>query len=163
MRELFNDANRRGILRSMDDEFSECLKKRFNCGLQIKVHIIGECRLDQLLGALERLASDGVPSDWLIKLTYNELCHPEQVDRIDASCDVQPGQFASRMSFLPAAIGEKRMQHCLPFCLMIDAGVIIVGSSDAPVDSDNPLIGLHLAIVRYEAMALMSGYHVTQR
>jgi predicted amidohydrolase YtcJ len=46
MRKLFNDANRRGILRSMDDEFSECLKERFDCGLQIMVHIIGECGFD---------------------------------------------------------------------------------------------------------------------
>jgi predicted amidohydrolase YtcJ len=162
MWELFNDANRRGILRFMDDKFSECLKERFDCVFQIIMHVIGERGLDQLLGALERLASEGVRSDWLIKLTYCELCHPEQVDRIGAFCDMQPGQLTNKMSFLPAAIGEERMQHCFPFCSMINAGVTIVRSSDAPVDSDNPLIGLHVAVVRHEAMTSMSGYHFTQ-
>jgi predicted amidohydrolase YtcJ len=103
-----------------------------------------------------------VRSDWLIQLTHCKLCHLEQVDRIGASCDVQLGQLTSKMSFLSTAIGEERMQHCFPFCSMIDAGVMIVGSSDAPVDLDNPLIGLHLAIVRHEAMISMSRYHFTQ-
>jgi predicted amidohydrolase YtcJ len=126
MQELFNDTNRRGILRSMDGEFSECLKESFDCGLQIIMHVIGERGLDKLLGALERLASEGVRSDWPMKLMYCELCYPEQVDRIRASCNVQPEQLTSKMLFLPAAIGEERMQHCFPFCSIIDAGVTIV-------------------------------------
>jgi predicted amidohydrolase YtcJ len=94
MWERFNDADRRGILHCTDDKLDECLKETFECGLQIMAHVIGDCGLDQLSDALKRLASEGVRSDWPIKLTHCELCHPEQVDHIDrirAFCDVQPG------------------------------------------------------------------------
>jgi predicted amidohydrolase YtcJ len=157
MREPFNDVNRRGVLCYTDDELYKCLKKTFECGLQLMVHVIGDRGLDQLLDVLEKLASEGVHSDWPIKLTHCELCHPEQIDRIariGAFCDVQPGQLTSEVSFLPDVIGHERMQHCFPFRSMIDAGITIVGSSDAPVDPDNPLIGIHAAVVRHEAMNL---------
>jgi predicted amidohydrolase YtcJ len=157
MNEPFVDVNTKGILRYNDQELYEDIRNTFVSGVQLMAHVIGDRGMDQLLNALERLDSEGIRSGWPIKLTHCELCHPEQIRRIarlGAFCDVQPNQLISESSFLPAAIGVERMKHCFPFRSMIDEGVTIVGSSDAPVDPDNPLIGIHGAVVRHPEMNL---------
>jgi predicted amidohydrolase YtcJ len=155
MREPFGDADRIGVLRYTDEKLYETIKKTFEHGAQLMAHVIGDRGLDQLLSVLERLKSEGVRSDWPVKLVHCELCHPDQVERIarlGAFCDMQPGQLTSEASFLPAAIGLERMQHCFPFRSLIDAGVTVVGSSDEPVDPQNPMIGIHAAVVRHPSM-----------
>jgi predicted amidohydrolase YtcJ len=86
-----------------------------------------------------------------------ELCHPDQVERIarlGAFCDMQAGQLTSEASFLPSVIGRERMMHCFPFRSLIDAGVIVVGSSDAPTEPPNPMIAIRAAVVRHPTMNL---------
>jgi predicted amidohydrolase YtcJ len=157
MRHPFGDVDRIGILRYTDEKLYETIKKTFEHGVQLMAHVVGDRGLDQLLSVLERLKSEGVTSDWPVKLVHCELCHPDQVARIarlGAFCDMQPGQLISEASFLPAAIGLDRMQHCFPFRSLIDAGVTVVGSSDAPVDPADPMIGIHAAVVRHSSMNL---------
>jgi predicted amidohydrolase YtcJ len=127
----------------------------FEAGEQIMAHVIGDRGLDQLLSVLERLESEGVRSDWPVKLTHCELCHPDQVKRIarlGAFCDVQPAELVGEAEYLPYILGTERMQHCFPFRSLVDAGVVCAGSSDAPVDSANPLIGIRAAVVRHPLM-----------
>jgi predicted amidohydrolase YtcJ len=155
MREPFGDADRIGMLRYTDEKLYETIKKTFEQGVQLMAHVIGDRGLDQLLSVLERLESEGVRSDWPVKLVHCELCHPDQVERIarlGAFCDMQPGQLTSEASFLPDVIGFDRMQHCFPLRSLMDAGVTVAGSSDAPVDPENPMIGIHAAVVRHPAM-----------
>jgi predicted amidohydrolase YtcJ len=63
LREPFRDVNRNGILRYMDEQLDEVIKKTFQCGLQLMTHVVGDRSLDQLLDALERLQSEAVHSD----------------------------------------------------------------------------------------------------
>jgi predicted amidohydrolase YtcJ len=157
VRKRFADANTKGVLRFSDEELYETVKDTMKRGSQLMAHVIGDRGLDQLLGVLERLLSEGVKSEWPVKITHCELCHPDQVERIarlGAFCDVQPAQLTTDAEYLTAIIGSERMQHCFPFRSMIDAGITIVASSDAPVESDNPLTGIHAAIVRHPAMNL---------
>jgi predicted amidohydrolase YtcJ len=123
----------------------------------LKGHVIGDRGLDQFLNVLERLQSEGIESRWPVKLTHVELCHPDQVARIaalKAFCDIQPGQLTTEASFLPSVIGHSRMQHCFPLRSLINAGVVVAGSSDAPVEPTNPMIGIQAAVVRHPAMNL---------
>jgi predicted amidohydrolase YtcJ len=157
MKKPFIDVNTTGILRYTDEELYEDIRHTFVSGVQLMVHVIGDRGMDQILNMLERLNSEGIRSGCPIKLTHCELCYPDQIRRIaklDAFCDVQPNQIISEGSFLPNAIGSERMKHCFPFRSMIDEGVTIVGSSDAPVDPDNPLIGIHGAVIRHPEMNL---------
>jgi predicted amidohydrolase YtcJ len=94
LREPFRDVNRNDILRYTDEQLYEVIKKTFECALHLMTHVVGDRGLDQLLDALERLQSEAVHSDWPVKITHCELCHPDQVERIapiEAFCDVQPG------------------------------------------------------------------------
>jgi predicted amidohydrolase YtcJ len=157
MREPFTDANTKGILKYSDEELYKTAKDTFERGSQLMAHVIGDRGLDQLLRVLERLSSEGVKSEWPVKITHCELCHPDQVERIarlGAFCDVQPAQLTTEAGYLKSVIGAERMQHCFPFRSMIDAGITIAGASDAPVESDNPLAGIQAAVVRHPAMNL---------
>jgi predicted amidohydrolase YtcJ len=50
---------------------------------------------------------------------------------------------------LSAVIGEERMKHSFRLRSLTDAGVTVAGSSNAPIHPDNPLIGIHMAVVRH--------------
>jgi predicted amidohydrolase YtcJ len=157
LREPFSDVDRKGVLLHTDEELYEIVKDIFMRGVQLMGHVIGDRGLDQFLNVLERLQSEGIESQLPIKLTHVELCHPDQVVRIGALkafCDIQPGQLTTEASFLPSVLGSARMQHCFPLRSLINAGVIVAGSSDAPVEPTNPMIGIQASVVRHPAMNL---------
>jgi predicted amidohydrolase YtcJ len=157
LREPFEDVERRGVLIHSDEELDGIVKETFIRGAQLMGDVIGDRGLDQFLNVLERLKSEGIESEWPVKLTHVEVCQPDQVPRIaalKAFCDVQPGQLTSEASFLPGVIGLERMKHCFPLKSLISAGVIVAGSSDAPVKPPTPVIGIQAAVVRHPAMNL---------
>jgi predicted amidohydrolase YtcJ len=151
MREPFCDTGGKGILRFTDEELYETVKEDFVKGLQLMAHVIGDRGLDQILNVLEKLKNEGVESKWPVKLTHVQICRPDQVARIarlGVYCDMQPYHLVSDGRYLPAAIGKERFDCCIPLASMVNAGIIISGGSDAPVEPHDPLKGIHAAVLR---------------
>jgi predicted amidohydrolase YtcJ len=157
LREPFADANHRGMLIQSDDKLYELIKEAFERDLQIMAHCLGDRALDVLLDQIERVKTEGIESKWPIKFTHVELCHPDQFERmvkLGGFCDVQPRQLISDAPYLEEIIGNDRKQLCFSFRSMIDTGLTLVGSCDAPVEPTNPLTGIQAAVLREPTMNL---------
>jgi predicted amidohydrolase YtcJ len=155
LRERYSDVDRTGVLVHSDKELYEIIVESFRRGLQVMAHVIGDRGLDQVLAVLERLQAEGITSTWPVKLTHVEMCHPDQIARIarlNVVCDIQMAQLPSDAPYLPRIIGEERMQHCFVLRSMFDAGIVVTGSADAPVESTNPLTGIQAAVLRCPSM-----------
>jgi predicted amidohydrolase YtcJ len=157
LREPFADVPHRGMLIHSDAELYGLLRAAFERDLQVMAHCLGDRALDVLLEQIERLQAEGLRSKWPFKFTHVELCHPDQFERmvrVGGFCDVQPRQLVSDAPYLEAIIGDDRKQKCFAFRSMIDAGLTLAGSSDAPVESTNPLTGIQAAVMREPTMNL---------
>jgi predicted amidohydrolase YtcJ len=157
LREPYADAPHRGMMIHSDEELYGLLRAAFERDLQVMAHCLGDRALDAMLDQIERLNAEGISSKWPIKFTHVELCHPDQFERmarVNGFCDVQPCQLVSDAPYLETIIGSARKQQCFAFRSMIDAGLTLAGSSDAPVESTNPLTGIKAAVMREPTMNL---------
>jgi predicted amidohydrolase YtcJ len=71
--------------------------------------------------------------------------------KLNVAGDVQGGFVTFLSPFISQALGE-RTKYFVPIKSLLDANVLVVGSSDAPVEPTNPLYGIRGAVVRTPVM-----------
>jgi predicted amidohydrolase YtcJ len=69
--------------------------------------------------------------------------------RLGVTASVQPAFLASEQDWLVRRLGDDRMDRVYPFRSLLEAGVTVVGGSDAPVELPDPEVGINAAIVRH--------------
>jgi hypothetical protein len=72
----------------------------------------------------------------------------ERMARLGVTASVQPAFLTSEAEWLAKRLGEERMSRVYPFRSLLEAGVPMVGGSDAPVESPDPDIGMNAAVER---------------
>jgi predicted amidohydrolase YtcJ len=155
LREPYADVDHTGMFIHTDEELFELIKAAFERDLQVMAHCLGDRALDVLLDQMEKVRALGIINNWPVKFTHVELCHPDQFERmirLGGFCDVQARQLISDAPYLEEIIGNERKQKCFAFRSMIDAGLTLAGSSDAPVEPTNPLTGIQAAVMREPTM-----------
>jgi predicted amidohydrolase YtcJ len=139
---------RTGILFYTEREAQELINKATHCGLSVAVHALGNDAIDRTLRVLPKSRQDRSPG-----ITPNRLEHfffpgrdaIERAQELDLAIAVQPTIFAS------TGDGILDMGLRLPFMPlrdMLDAGLTVAGSSDAPVVDFDPLVGIRVAVTR---------------
>jgi predicted amidohydrolase YtcJ len=149
----YRHAPGKGVLRFDHDELRELCRETHEAGWRIATHAIGDVAIGQMLDIYESLGPH-----------RRGLAH-----RIEHFGLPDAGQLtrASRLRVIAApqpifihSLG-RNFRHCLPDAFlprtypiraMLDAGVRIALSSDAPVvEDDNPLTGMMAAITRRDS------------
>lgn len=146
-----DDPGNRGTLNFSDEELKEQLEEVFERGSQPLIHAIGDAALDQALDVLEALLPRGCAElPYPVRINHVQVCRPDQVNRLAALqvvCDVQPTFLPSDMNIAPDRLGE-RIDWAYAWKRLVDAGLIVTGSSDAPVETPNPFRGIWAAVCR---------------
>ncbi|MCI4373613.1 MAG: amidohydrolase family protein, partial [Thermoplasmata archaeon] len=118
-------------------------------GLVPAIHAIGDRALGAALHALDRVGGGPSPA----RVEHAALVPPEQrpmLDRVRPALVVQPG-FVWSDAWLPARLGPERVRYAYPFRTLLEAGHMLVGSSDAPYDPVDPWRGLAASVHRTDA------------
>ena len=79
------------------------------------------------------------------------MLRPDLVRRmadLGVIASVQPAFVPSDARWLDERLGPERARWAYPFRSMLDAGVELVGGSDAPVEQPDPLFGMRAAVDR---------------
>ena len=155
LREPYCDGSGNGSLIHSDTELYHIIKEAFERDLQLMAHVIGDRGIDQILDVIERIYSEGIVPKWPVKLTHVEVCHPEQIERIarlGIHCDMQPNQMVYDATNLGPVIGEERLSMTFAFKSMLEAGINVTGSSDAPIEPINPMTGIRGCVLRAPGM-----------
>src|SRR5690606_1816846 len=85
------------------------------------------------------------------RVEHASVLDPATVDAfagLGITCVVQPIDIRSEAHWLPARLGTERLGRAYPFRALLDAGVAIAGSSDAPIESTDVLAALDAATDR---------------
>ncbi|MDR0424240.1 MAG: amidohydrolase [Clostridiales Family XIII bacterium] len=161
MREPYSDMpDEKGDLFYTKETLIELLQKIYDSGLEASVHIIGDAAMELILDAAEavypasdercpekRLAAAGLRR---LRVIHASVADPVQIGRLarlPIILDVQPNFINSDGGFAPDRLGE-RIKGFTPLRSYIDAGILLAGGSDAPVDPPLPFLGMECAVTR---------------
>jgi predicted amidohydrolase YtcJ len=152
MREPFSDRpGERGFMTLADDEILERMRTADAAGLQICVHAIGDAAVERCVALFERLLGGTPPRDHRHRIEHASLIPPEVIPRIarlGLCVSTQPLFIHSEKGWLHRRLGTERARHAYPLRSLVDAGVVVGGASDAPVESTDVVHALACAVTR---------------
>jgi predicted amidohydrolase YtcJ len=139
-----------GILYFGRDELTEMVRDFDARGFQICIHAQGDRAIDTVLDAYAAILAPGPGNPRRHRIEHGGAMYPPLAERAAALGIVvvsQPGFLSSLGDGFAAAFPD----HCdqlYSFASWQRAGITLAGSSDAPVITAAPLIGIHDAVVR---------------
>lgn len=144
----------RGMFQFAPDRYRTKVAQLHGSGWSIASHAIGDHAIDVVIDAYEQVFRAGTDSSIRHRIEHVSVLTDHQVHRLAQSgiVAVPQGRFISEMG--DAAIdvlGPERSRQAFRLRSLVDAGVVIAGSSDAPVVDGSPLKGIHDMVNRRTA------------
>lgn len=153
----------RGILNVGWDDLVVTVTDLDARGVQIHMHAIGDAAVQQGLDAIELARTVNGPRDNRHHISHLQLVHPDDYGRF-AALDVRanfqalwayPDPYITDVN-LPV-VGQARVDRMYPLGSIARAGGVIVGGSDWPVSSMNPLAAIETAVTRRDPEEVIDG------
>ncbi len=139
-------------------ELSRNIAAAEKAGLAVMVHAIGDRANREVITTLEGLAKlrkqtkerSFVPPALPHRIEHTQMIRSEDIQRLAklkvAAC-VQPHNMILDINMIDESVGP-RGRWTYAYKEMIDAGIPVLLSSDAPVCDPSPLVGIHAAVTR---------------
>jgi hypothetical protein len=146
----YRHAGTRGVLRLTSDQLYERARAPHAAGWRIATHAIGDEAIEHVLTAYERLGAGPVRH----RIEHFGLPTPQQLARAASL-----GVIAAPQAIFIRELGlnfrrylpDDLLARAYPVRAMIDAGITVALSSDAPVvENDAPLAGMQAAVARHD-------------
>lgn len=164
---LFSDGSLGGHTAAMDEPFSDrpgelgtnrltmdqalaAGRRSLALGGMVAIHAIGDRACAFVLDVFERLLDEGADPAAL-RIEHASVLRPADIARIarlGVIASVQPAFLASETTWLEKRLGAERLPLTYPFRSLLDAGAVLAGGSDCPVEPPHPLHGIASAIDR---------------
>jgi predicted amidohydrolase YtcJ len=158
-----------GLLRSDEPETLALLRKAYDGDIQVAFHAIGDEGNRRVLNWMEKTFADAggkVPSDRRWRIEHSQILHVEDIPRfkqVGIIASMQPSHAIGDLYFAPARLGPDRLAGAYAWRALIDAGAIVAGGSDAPVEQGDPRIEFYAAVARKDLKgASGEGWHPEQ-
>lgn len=151
-----DDPGNLGIMRMQRDASIAIFKDALRTGTQVTAHAIGDKANRELLDWFEA-AFDAVPVSeravaeprWRVEhaqiLSLDDLARFKALGVIPS---MQPSHAIGDLHFAVDRLGLSRLEGAYAWRSLIDAGAIIVGGTDAPVEVGDPMIEFYAAVTR---------------
>jgi len=144
-----NNPKVRGNLYWRDIDVYNLTKKAYTDGKQIAFHAMGERAIDQVLDAYRRVIAEQGQKNLRLRIehfSYPYEKHIAMAAKLGVVAGMQPEYtylFDVPGGALEQWVGEERAKRAELYKDVADKGVMVAGGSDAPVNSLNPLTGIH--------------------
>jgi predicted amidohydrolase YtcJ len=173
MLEPYLDAEYGMPLSSMD-ELKRAVRKAEKAGLAVIIHAIGDRANREIITLFEDLAkarthdSENRYDPPLLphRIEHTQMIRSEDITRLaklGIAASVQPHNMILDINMIDESVGS-RGRHTYAYKEMIDAGIPILLSSDAPVCDPSPLVGIHAAVTRQRRDGTpVGGWYPNQR
>lgn len=144
----------KGLLQFSREQIRTYVLEAHRCGWQIATHAIGDAALDVILDAYDEAQRSHPRPGARHRIEHAAVTSDAQVARIAqlGLIPVPQGRFLSEIGDgLLTALGPERARLAYRMRSFLDAGVVLPGSSDAPVVAGAPLLGIHDMVNRRTA------------
>ena len=160
-----DDPENCGVRVYTQDELEEVVLAAHKAGMQVACHAIGDGAVRQCAAALRRAyESDG--KDLRNRIVHCQFLNEEILETMAAGhvcADIQPAFLASDLPIIHERMGE-RDAGGYAWKSLTEKHLILGGGSDCPVETFNPLWGIHCAVNRTDAAGQPEGgWHPEQK
>jgi predicted amidohydrolase YtcJ len=166
-----DDPGNSGLLTHTPEELRPVLAQALRSGIQVWTHAIGD-RANRLILDLYEEAFAAVPveeravADPRWRIEHAQHLTAEDIPRFAALgviASMQPSHAIGDLHFAPSRLGFERLRYAYAWRDLLDAGVIVIGGSDAPVEVGDPHIEFHAAVTRTDLEGFSGpGWHPEQ-
>lgn len=146
----------RGLLRNPPEEILRLTKAALESGIQVWTHAIGDrgnrIVLDQYEQALAAVPANArAAPDPRLRIEHVQVIADQDVARLarlGVIASMQTSHAISDMLFAPARLGPARISRAYAWRKVLEAGAVLAGGSDAPVEQGDPCIEYYAAVAR---------------
>lgn len=145
-----DDGTTSGTARFDEIHFRAMSEAALELGGSVHIHAIGDAAIGRVVDLFTALVEAGADPERL-RVEHASVMTPRLIERVSelgVVASVQPAFVRSDARWLDRRLGSDRAKWAYPFRSMRDAGVLMVGGSDAPVESPDPLAGARAAVDR---------------
>ena len=144
----YRHADTRGVLRFADEELLELSREAHDAGWRIATHAIGDVTIDQVLRVYEALGP-GPRRHRIEHLGLPNADHLARAARLGVIVVPQSIFLHELGRNFRAFLPDGMLANAYPIRSMLEAGLTVALSSDAPVvEDDSPLRGIEAAVAR---------------
>ncbi len=140
-----------GIVVTPKEEMRELVSKASRAGLSVAIHAIGDRANRDVLDILEESLQSGEGRGLRHRIEHVQLLHPTDIPRLaqlGVVASMQPIHATSDMEMVERHWGEERARGAYAWRSLLDAGTVLAFGSDCPVETLDPLAGIHAAVTR---------------
>ncbi len=122
-------------------------------GWQVAIHAIGDAAIHAVLDGYAEAGAAHPGAALRLRVEHAQVVDPDDVPRfaqLGVLASMQPTHATSDMPWAEARVGPARVRGAYAWRTMLDAGVVVVGGSDFPVEEVSPLLGLYAAVTRQD-------------
>ena len=148
-----DDPATSGMAIHTQDELDELVRMAARANLQVAIHAIGDRAMDMVIDSYEQ-AKLAEPN-WTARprIIHAQITRYDQLERmakLGIICDIQPIFVPTDLHFVEARVGMESVKYAYAWKTMEKLDIHTAGGSDCPVESCNPLWGMHAAITRQD-------------
>ena len=149
------EADNYGLLMISPEEITERVLRAHRAGFQIGIHAIGDAAVCHVLDAYEEAQRQMPRDDPRFRIEHCSIIDETIIDRIRRLGVVPiPGTtflHDMRPVYLQN-LGEQRVRYAYAMRTFRERGIIAAASSDSPVSSPNPMIGIQTMVTRRDRL-----------
>lgn len=145
MNDPYSGSDQTGYLQADAADLQAMIIAAHRSGWQVATHAIGDRAIDVVLDAYEQALSQYPRRDPRHRIEHFAVVRPRQLARAAALgvIAVPQGRFASELGDgMLAAVGQDRHAWLYRLRSLLEAGMVLPGSSDRPVVAGAPLLGI---------------------
>lgn len=155
-----DEPGNRGLLFAEPPAFERVLAKARECGVQVAAHAIGDRGNRLVLDAMQRVLGPAAKSDHRWRIEHAQVVNLDDLPRfagLGVIASMQPTHATSDMRWAKDRLGAERLAGAYAWRRFEDSGARLALGSDFPVESADPLLGLHAAATRQDARGWPEG------
>jgi predicted amidohydrolase YtcJ len=157
-----------GIVVTSKEEMRALVRKASRAGISAAIHAIGDRANRDVLDVLEESHRSGEGMNLRHRIEHVQLLHPADIPRLaklGVIASMQPIHATSDMEMVNRHWGEERGQGAYAWRSLLNASTVLAFGSDCPVETLDPLAGIHAAVTRRRADGSPGpeGWHPEQR
>lgn len=147
----YESTSNTGLLYYEQESLDKIVAQLDGAGLRIATHTIGDRAIAQVLSAYEKVIGKHKPNLKRHRLEHVGITSPELIQQmvdLDIVIATQPRMLYEQGDGFARSCGPDRIESVYPYRTFIENGLHVGGSSDCPVVSPDPLLGMRDAILR---------------
>lgn len=137
-----------GVAVTPPGEIERLARAATSAGIMVLTHAIGDRAIRDVLDVYEKLRREAVETP--LRIEHVQHLHPDDLPRfraLNVIASMQPIHATSDYKVADQLIGS-RARYTYAFKSLLNAGATLIFGSDCPVETLDPLAGIHAAVTR---------------